>query len=145
MSRGVVVGVQRSELAQAWPFASSVLKPAFERSRGELSSESVADNLLAERCQLFLLVRDGVPDSAMVTAVEQRASGRTVLFILAAGGVNARGWLEWLPALERWAASHGCDEIYFDGRKGWARMLRGAGFAEASRRYAKRIQTEEAA
>ena len=136
-----VVGVMRSQMASVWPFASGILKPVVERSRGHLTMEFLADRLLDGVYQLFLAVRGDRPESALVTTIETKiATGKKALSIVAAGGTDARGWLLWLPALAQWAKAQDCEELYFDGRKGWEKILAGSGFNEVSRRFAKDLE-----
>lgn len=138
-----VIGVQVQDIEGVWPYVAKALKPAIQRSRGWFSLELVADRLLTGQYQLFVGVRDRKPAGAMVTELPiLEASGRRVLLILLAAGSDPAEWADFLPAMEAWARSAGCEEIAFEGRRGWHKVVGPMGFQEVSRRFARPITPE---
>ena len=65
--------------------------------------------------------------AAMVTSLEEGPEGR-FLHVWLAGG-DLVGVMALKPGVEAWGRAMGCKFVNINGRPGWARLLRGDGFA----------------
>ena len=65
--------------------------------------------------------------AAMVTSLEEGPEGRFLHVWLAGGDLD--GVMALKPGVEAWGRAMGCKFVNINGRRGWARLLRGDGFA----------------
>lgn len=65
--------------------------------------------------------------AAMVTSLEEGPEGRFLHVWLAGGDLD--GVMALKPGVEAWGRAMGCRFVSINGRPGWARLLRGDGFA----------------
>ncbi len=65
--------------------------------------------------------------AAMVTSLEEGPEGRFLHVWLAGGDLD--GVMALKPGVEAWGRAMGCKFVNINGRPGWARLLRGDGFA----------------
>ena len=72
---------------------------------------------------LWLSIRDGKPEAAMVTRFNEFPRMK-VCFIQFIGGHDRKRWLRFQPQIEAWAKANGCSEMETYGRKGWIRVLK---------------------
>jgi hypothetical protein len=100
-----------------------LLRPAIERSNGRWTVEDVMATLFAGQSQLWLSVRDGKPEAALVGKIVNYPR-MNVYFVHFLGGCGMRKWYRLLPEIERWAKLHGCSELDMMGRKGFLRALK---------------------
>lgn len=94
---------------------------AIEEYRGSdgLSLDELYDGLRVGKYQLWTCQSDDI-DAAVITAITGKSCR-----LVAAGGSYMKVWVKWLPHIEEFARSHGCNELTIYGRAGWARA---AGF-----------------
>ena len=120
-----VVGIPSYEVAAAWPHVVDMLAPSIAFSHGAYEPDDIKAGCEAKDSQLWVVVVDGVPTAAGVSAIINypRLKALAVPFI---GGGDLRVW--W-PAfrnrLVQFAKSHGCKRIEGGGRKGWAKIMAG--------------------
>jgi hypothetical protein len=60
-------------------------------------------------------------EAAMVTTLQGDGKTRWCL-LLALGGTNMDSWRGYLPVIDEWAKTKGCEEIRVYGRPGWKRL-----------------------
>lgn len=103
-----------------WDKVTTILANAAER--GGYALEEVKADLDAGLAQLWLTL-DGEPINATVT----RRDGETIEIWLCGGAVLS-GCLPYLETILEAARADGATNGRIIGRKGWARVLRGAGW-----------------
>lgn len=106
-----------------WRYVEPHLKRAIIQ-QDEYTPEEVRSNLRRAKSQLWASLNDdGQIEAALVTQIKKTADGRLYCLLQACGGDNLEGWSKYLPAVEEWARSKGCDEMRVYGRRGWAKVL----------------------
>ena len=113
-----------------WPRCRDWILPALARE-DEDEAELVGD-LAAGRAQLW--PGEG---AAMVTQCVDEPQGRC-LHVWLAGGALAE-ILRLRPGVEAWARAQGCGRVTLNGRGGWARALRGHGYARRGEELERRL------
>ena len=103
----------------SWIRCRGWLLPAQKREGGE-EAEVVAD-LASGMAQIW----EG-EGAGLVTQCVAGLSGRS-LHVWLAGG-NLREIIALRPGVEAWARAQGCVRVTIDGRRGWAKVLRGWGY-----------------
>lgn len=103
-----------------WPVAKAMLEPAVTRGT-KCSIDQVLDDLVNRRAQLWLCVRDDIPEMALVTVLTIYPS-RRVCQIAFAGGQDARFWVQHLHTIEEFAEANDCTSVEWFGRRGWGRL-----------------------
>lgn len=104
-------------VAAEWDRCRDWLLPAL---RDETEAH-VCDELAAGRAQIW-----GARDGALITQLMQADEPLVHVWL---GGGNMRSLMAMQPGIEAWGRAQGAAALWINGRKGWARALRRAGFA----------------
>ena len=104
------------EIDLYWETAAPLIKKALDRG-SNYTLEDIYEGLKASEMQLWMWGSE----AALVTTIQNRDGLRWCLF-LALGGEKLDEWAEYLPLVEEWARSNGCDEMRIYGRAGWKKL-----------------------
>lgn len=115
---------------QHWPVVRPWLENACEECDGWWTIDALEDLVNEGRALLWLLKQDGIPVAAVVTTIANW-EGKRVAEILVAGGEGLIDAAEpHFNKIHEWARSLDVPEIFFRGRRGWARALKSFGYDE---------------
>lgn len=104
-----------AELERCRPFLEPTL------NSGRHSWDDVVRMIVEGKAQLW-----PGKTSAMVTEVHQFSTGKTLQCWLGGGDMAEMMAME--PGILAWARLVGCTEVLVEGRRGWERALKGAGY-----------------
>ena len=99
-----------------WPIYRPLIEKALDRG-----SIYTIDDILEGLCSSAMQLWTWGFDAAMVTTIQNDKETRWCL-LLALGGTNMEAWKGYLPILEDWARTKGCEELRIYGRPGWKRL-----------------------
>ena len=105
------------DLAAEWRRCRRWLIPALE----DATEAEIMEELAAGRVQLWRGER-----SAMLTQLVQGPEPYILVWL---GGGDLDELIALAPGVEAWARAHGAHAARINGRRGWRRALRSAGFA----------------
>lgn len=110
--------------------------PAIERSyqrtalARDVPVELLRQMLGEQKLQLWVDMEKRVIVAAGVTRVDESPSGRLCTVIAAGSDDKGHDWTGYLATIGEWAKNvEGCNRLQVNGRKGWERRLKPAGFA----------------
>lgn len=103
-------------VAAEWDRCRHWLIPALR----EHTEEQLLEELASGRAQIW-----GARDGAIVTQLVQAEEPLVMIWL---GGGEMRALMDLQPGLEAWGRAQGAKALWINGRKGWARALRRAGF-----------------
>lgn len=130
MPDGQLMLVLPEHLGAIWDVVGPWFPAACEKNGGYLEPDDYYDDIAEGRMQLWVYVRDGIAECAVVTEV-QETPNRRFLFIQMCTGHDRRLWTgAVLTGLEEYARLNGCDSVQMSVRRGWAKMLREEGYKE---------------
>ena len=116
-------GISPVEIGDNWHLIEPLLKRVL-RYNQRYNIETLRARLLSGNAQLFVC-----GNYELITVTEIVIYPRSkVLNIFMVAGKNIDKWLIYLPAIEAWAKSEGCNEIEESGRHGWIRKLTKCGY-----------------
>ncbi len=118
--RSFIVTYRNHEIPSIWPHVVDHIKRAIDRG-SDYTLEQIFDGLITRDFQLWTSQSETI-EAALVTAIQDDATGRFCL-LLAAGGENMDAWLDFIGVIEEWARDHNCHEMRIYGRRGWAKVL----------------------
>ena len=119
----VVTLVHPNDLPALWPQLSDLIKEACDWSNGHLDPRSVVDGVLDGGLQLAVFWADEKATAILVICVSQFPTGKKILEVLIAAGVNAKSWTEHEDKIIALAKSAGCSSIRMIGREGLQKVL----------------------
>lgn len=105
------------------PTVGPMLEPAVARANGHWDIWSLISYLLAGSMYLWISMRDGEIEAALVARIVDYPRMRT-LDIPFVGGKNRQHWLTHESELVEWAKANGCKRMEGYVRKGWLRVLK---------------------
>lgn len=112
-----LVRVPPQEVAGMWDRVSTPIKAALAHDPfRRLTSADVLTALTRDQMELWL-----AGDAVGVTQLIQHPHRRECRVVCVSGSLE--DWFSFVPLVEAWARSMGCDFITCDGRKGWARKM----------------------
>lgn len=112
-------------IADAWPEVEEFLARSCAHGLGELTPEVLKSELEQGQAMLAVAVDENQTLwAAAVTQMVHQPDGKLVCHILACGGDQMRDWIGFLAELERGARGNGAAAMRFQGRLGWAWVLR---------------------
>lgn len=117
--------VQSEDIKSIWPEIVHLLNRLVEYDE-DVILEEIFSSLVNKKQQLWLAVSDGIKALA-VTEINQRPKQKVCL-IYGISGDDMGSWIHFLPVIERWALSIGCDSTELMGRRGWERKLKTHGW-----------------
>lgn len=118
-----LVAVPPMKLQALWPHIGHLFAEVVARPGSGWTLESMVDNVLAERWQLWM-VWNGKPMALCATELGIQDDGAKVCHIRWCTGEGARDFVPvLLPPIEAWAREEGCIGMKAVTRKGWARHL----------------------
>lgn len=126
-----ILGVQADEFWPVFPLVEWHFRSFEERSRGEVTAEDLAEEVMAMRKQCWI-AWDGKVRACALTHVEE---GRIkVVELTHCAGDGREDWQEPLVAeLRSWAAFIGAQRFRTINRPGWTPVLRKMGLRETHR------------
>ena len=95
--------------------------------------ETLRQDCLAGRHQLWLVRRDGALLGLGVTGILTEGKARTLVLMLVAGQ-DWPAWQHLLAGIEDFGRCEGCSTLRFLGRRGWSRRLPGFAITPALNR-----------
>lgn len=116
----------QSPLQVMWPMLAPLLQKAVDYSDGATTLEETAQDLVAKRKQLWVVVTDDkAVKAALVSNLQRFSTGIVQASILLLGGEQGhlKDIMKLLPEFEAWAKTEGCNRVRFLLRKGWAKHL----------------------
>ena len=103
--------VYRPELIPlVWGEMENVLEKCFEKTAGILSAEQVYQWLTEGTAIAFATVKENRLEAVLIVTKVNYAK-YSIARIVACGGMNLKGAMQFIDALEAWAFTHGCVEI----------------------------------
>ena len=115
--------VPQDKILAVMPDVQPLLEPAIKLSNGRWDIWSLIACLLnGTHFHLWISIKDGQPDAAMVTQIIDYPKMRT-LGLPFLGGTAMRNWLHYQEQIGQWAKAQGCKEMEGYARKGFARFL----------------------
>lgn len=105
-----------------WPHIAEGMKKACTRAGGDITPDWLFEICRKGDALLFVAHENNAVMAGLVCKVENW-SGRRVLRILAAAGWRMERWLPALRDYREWLQRLGVNQVIFEGRKGWERVL----------------------
>lgn len=119
--------VPRDRLSDWWATVEPWLAAVERRSKGKESVASLKADLEAENVQLWIWYRGELRALAITELLQH--PGCKICRVRIVTGKDRHEWAAAsLAAIERWAASVGCDAVEPICRRGWERDLRALGY-----------------
>ncbi len=102
------------------------IEPLLSGVDGDFFVDDVRDYLETSKAQLWAYEEDGIR-ALLVTRIEARTLGEQERYLLLwiCSGEEMDKWKDYLPVIEAWAESEGCDSVEICGRRGWLKHLDG--------------------
>lgn len=128
-------GIEKTFIPSIWSHILPLLEKVLNRDPGRYTTESVLDDLLNERLQLWLGyedfedIKDLRIDIIAITKIGQ-FHAKKVLFIEMISGTKLYKWIENLDMIRKWGTDNGCTSLEFTARKGFRKYLRPLNFKE---------------
>ena len=127
MSRNLK-GIQPHEIDAIWHEWWPMLARAEEYNAGVPIEEAATLNAIRNgEVQAWACIGQNGIELAFTTTIYNTPLGKT-LELVAIGGLNVRDWMWALDKLAKWGADLDCKRLLASGRKGWCKLLKGAGF-----------------
>lgn len=104
------------QIHSVWPVYKPLIQKALDRG-SNYTIDEILEGLVSKDMQLWTWG----DEAAMVTSIQNKDDKRWCL-LLALGGTNMEVWSVYLPILEEWAKSQGCQELRIYGRPGWKKL-----------------------
>jgi hypothetical protein len=95
-----------------WPIYKPLIESALDRG-----SIYTIDDILEGLCSSAMQLWTWGEDAALVTTIQSDGKTRWCL-LLALGGTNMATWKGYLPVVDDWAKTKGCEELRVYGRPG---------------------------
>ena len=100
--------------------------------------ESLAEDVMSGRCQLWLVLDEGKFVLMGLTEIKLNpATGNKSVFIPSLGGVDGIATVPLIKGVEEYARSIGAHEVTICGRDGWKRPLAKQGYRARTALYRK--------
>lgn len=139
MDETLVSLIAPGDVSHFWPHVSDFLEKAQPHSEGELTTEDFLEFLKLADMQLWVAVRQKKVIAAMVTQIIPYPR-KKVLRIIAIGGADMDRWFRFLPKVEEFALTVGCESLEAWGRKGWKKIL--TDWNDSYIVYTKKLRTQ---
>lgn len=123
MSESQLLQVPPDKILAVMPDIQPMLQPAIDLSEGRWDVWAVIAHLLQGHMVLWISVRDGKPEAAMVTRIIDYPKMR-VLSLPYLGGRARQNWLRFEPQIIAYAKANGCQELEGYARPGFRRVLK---------------------
>lgn len=122
--------VIKKELCRlVWHVVEPMIQAAIEKSNEELTTKAIYDKVIKGDMLLVNITEGDKILSAVTLEKRDFDSGKSVLYICTAGGVDLYKWQNLIDEVSMdIARDSGCDEIYIIGRPGWQKMLTSNGY-----------------
>lgn len=115
-------------------------KKLADRFPKDCTVESLAEDVMTGRCQLWLVLDDSKFVLMGMTEIKLNpATGNKSVFIPSLGGVDGIASVPLIKGVEEWARSIGAHEVTICGRHGWKRPLAKEGYRARTVLYRKDI------
>lgn len=118
----VITGVPKRDIPLIWNQVEPLVNKALATGRGELWACDVLTLLLSGDMQLWAAF-DGQAVKAICITEIVTFPRLKICRVAYVAGSGMRAWLGEIDLIKAWAKSHGCQEIWGGGRKGWSRVL----------------------
>lgn len=92
--------------------------------------DELEKDVLTGAAILWIGVEDNAVRVSVVTQILLTEKSK-ICMVQACGGDGLNNWIGLLPVIENYARVNKCDAVRLMGRKGWARVLKGYGYAIA--------------
>ncbi len=113
------------DLPEIWPVVRDRIADAAEYSNGRFTDKTVADRILQNLMQLWVIIENGEIITSFVTQVNTYPTGIKSCDIYAIGGHDTKKCVDaFTAAVSEWAESVGCSSLEFIGRPGWQKILK---------------------
>lgn len=119
----------RDQIYQVWHIYKPLIEKALDRG-SNYTIDDIRNGLAKSEMQLWTWGND----AALITTIQNKGDERWCL-LLALGGCKMAVWSIYLPMLEKWAKSKGCQELRIYGRRGWKRL----GFEEVYTKLVRKL------
>lgn len=127
-----------SKLARYGKEITAAVKKLVERFPNDLTLESVAQEIMAGKQQLWLIL-EGEEFKAFVTSEIKinEATGHKTVQLMELAGAGGIDLVPMIETIEEWAVSIGAHELTPMGREGWRKPLGRAGYRPKLVLYSK--------
>lgn len=121
--------VEPEDVGEIWPFVAEGVAQAMGHSDGAMDAEDFLDELHHGGARLWVFISEGAVVGHMITQILRypRKSIVRVLTMQCNGGesgmLGMELWHKFVPAVEEYAARHGCSALEAFTRPGMARSL----------------------
>ena len=107
---------QSDKVQSVWAEVSPLIQRALDKG-SSYTLEQVKEGLEQAKMQLWTCETDKI-HAALVTSLQD---GYCLLLTMGGSGMSV--WKDWLPSVENWARTKGCNEMRIYGRCGWSKVL----------------------
>lgn len=117
------------DLAVLWPHIGHYVDEFCDRSRGEITPETLRHSVEMGESQLWVILdpeKKRKPDqfrAVLATQLAHTMSGMKVCTIIMCAGRARKEWVHLIYRLADWARSEGCERFKISARRGWVRDL----------------------
>jgi hypothetical protein len=107
-----------------WPLVKDHVARSLVRCGGEDTVEHIKWKLLTARAQLWVIVENQNVIASGTTEILISNSGIRFLHVMTLGGRGLSAWQHLWGKIEIYARVERCQKIRFEGRPGWAKVLK---------------------
>lgn len=116
-------------IVEVWPLIRPGILSAVERSRGRMTEEFIAQQLLDGKWQLWTYWKNKEYRALAITQIILTGSGMKTLEGIICTGEDKELWENYIPnTLEAFARAEGCKIFEMWARPGWEKILGPMGF-----------------
>lgn len=115
--------VNPNDLPKLWPDIKSMVDDACHWSSGQFTPRAVVDGMLDGSFIMAMFSEGAKPTAILVITISEFRSGKRVLEVLLASGINAKSWMEHEHKIIDLARHYGCAGLRMIGREGLQKFL----------------------
>lgn len=117
--------VQSSDIPKVWNEIVPLLNRLVEYD-DDVTLEGIQVDLLERKKQLWTATDQKI-NAVALTQIYSNSKSKVCLLFGCAGD-DLSEWVGFMPVIEAWATSIGCDRMELRGRTGWVRVLKNNGW-----------------
>ena len=129
MGEVIIAAVKPDLVPLIWPAVAPQIEKAVNYSNGELTQESLTQDVMNGNLILLTVNIDSKITASALIHKKTFESGLSVLNVPVIGGEDMHLWgKKLLTTLEQIAKEEGCKQVYGSGRPGWKRVMEKEGY-----------------
>jgi hypothetical protein len=125
----MLIAVAPEFLDYIWPGVKHFIIAALKRAQSDYNEAYIYKRLKANESVLWIAVMEDKMIAAATTEIVGILGEGRIVVITAHGG-DENVYDRFLPRLEAYAVSEGCDRVRIYGRPGWVRVLASHGYEQ---------------